>query len=74
MTREPTAAQMNCGHALYGPPAFCTCGTCGTCNYCGGEGVVGDYVGLEMNCVAANCPVCEGSGKLQSAISRAEAT
>lgn len=60
---EPTPAQMNCGHALYGPPALCTCGTCGICNHCGGEGVMADYISLEMLAVAAECPYCGGSGK-----------
>jgi hypothetical protein len=62
---NPTPAQMNCGHALYGPPALCTCGTCGICNRCGGEGSEADYYGLKMEPVEIECSACNGTGKAE---------
>lgn len=32
------------------------------CKYCHGEGVVADYVGLHMSCVAVECDRCKGTG------------
>ncbi len=38
--------------------------TMARCMGCDGEGVIADYEGLEMKCVAIECSCCKGSGKV----------
>jgi DnaJ-class molecular chaperone len=40
----------------------CSCPTENPCRSCGGNGWDVDYVGLEMNPVQVDCPMCNGTG------------
>jgi hypothetical protein len=68
---EPTEAQMSCGFCLYGPPAYCTCGTCmdatgrhkATCYIAVDE--VGEYINCYRPLGGCDCGARVGAAQLE---------